>query len=455
MYYKLFREGLRGIVVVSFILLSYASASTAINIGEGEAKTLSFGENISTVFISDADVADYQVVNNRKLIVYGKSVGQAHLVVFGEEGETLEERKLIINKSYTFIEQQLKFRFPNSEIRLTNFGEQFVVSGTVPSEKEKEAVYLLVGELLGKDFEEYKVNWHLADDQQLEIDFLTRRTYKGLVNQIEVANTKQVNVKLTVAEVSSSFVDQIGINWGSVLSDGFSGNGQFSDFVIGFDADNIAAFISAVSDDTIGQVLAEPNLSVISGETASFLVGGEIPIVFRVDDGYKIEYKNVGVGLDLAAKVLSDDKIKLSIQPEVSSVDEQYANELLGVPGFKVRKARTTVELGDGQSFVLGGLLSSDDQESLSKVPGLGDIPILGTLFRYATTKRVKTELIIVATVNLVEPIESSSIQLPTIARTSSLSRFFVGLTPEIKNKVSPEAVKWRNEILSTGGFKQ
>ncbi|MCZ2722861.1 pilus assembly protein N-terminal domain-containing protein [Marinomonas sp. 15G1-11] len=431
------------------------AASSSVNIGEGEAKTLSFNEDISTVFISDSEVADYQVINKRKLVVYGKVIGQAHLVVFGEKGKTLQERKLIVNKSYTFIDDQLKFRFPNSDLTLTNFGEQFVISGVVPSEKEKEDAYRLVGELLGKEFSDYKVNWHLSDDQELEIDFLTRRTYTGLVNQIQVANTKQVNVKLTVAEVSSSFVDEIGINWGSVLGDGFAGNGQFSDFVIGFDADNIAAFISAVSDDTVGQVLAEPNLSVISGESASFLVGGEIPIVFRVDDGYKIEYKEIGVGLDLAAKVLTDDKIKLSIQPQVSSIDEQYANELLGIPGFKVRKARTTVELGDGQSFVLGGLLSSDDQESLSKIPGLGDIPILGSLFRYATTKRVKTELIIVATVNLVEPIESSSIQYPSIERTSSLSRFFVGLKPEKNTKLSPAAIKWRDEVLSTGGFKE
>lgn len=152
--------------------------------------------------------------------------------------------------------------------------------------------------------------------------------------------------------------------------------------------------------------------------------------------------------LELMAKVKRDNKITLSLVPEVSSLDSQYENDTYDLPALKTRRARTTVELGDGQSFVLGGLLSSEDMESLSKIPLIGDIPILGTLFRNAETERNKTELIIVATVNLVKPVETSTISLPTINRTSTLKRMFSWENDE-------EKIESTEMLLDNGGFKQ
>jgi len=150
------------------------------------------------------------------------------------------------------------------------------------------------------------------------------------------------------------------------------------------------------------------------------------------------------------AKVLRDDKIKLSLMPEVSSLDIQYANDTYNLPALKTRRARTTIELGDGQSFVLGGLLNTEDRESLRRIPFIGDIPILGALFRKTTTQRAKTELIIVATVNLVEPVHPSQIQLPMMERTTTLSRFFA-----IDASYPKAAEKWLQQVLATGGFKE
>ncbi|MEZ8141114.1 type II and III secretion system protein family protein [Enterovibrio sp. FF113] len=431
---------------------SSAFAAGILNLGTGDARSLSFDAVIGTVFISDPDVADYQVIDNNRLVVFGREIGTTTLIVFGENSRTLTKKKIVVNQSLTKIEQILAIQYPNVEVSVLNLGEQVVLSGFVPTQKEKNEIYSIVGELLKKKFTERRTEWKTSTRESFDIDFMARRTYDGLVNNLEVAVTKQVNVKLTIAEVNSSLVNELGIKWGTIFSDGFGGNGQFFRGITGFNgsATNIAAYISAINDDNVGQVLSEPNVSVISGETASFLVGGEIPITYRIDDGYRIEYKEFGIGLDLAAEVLRDDKIKLSIMPQVSSVDSQYGDTLLDIPSFKVRRARTTLELGDGDSFVLAGLLSSEDEEALSKIPFIGDVPILGALFRHTSTTRRKTELIIVATVSLVEPISSTNVKLPSMQRTSALSRFFgVGINS------SPEVSKWQEEILSTGGFKK
>lgn len=136
--------------------------------------------------------------------------------------------------------------------------------------------------------------------------------------------------------------------------------------------------------------------------------------------------------------------------PEVSALDNQYENDNYDLPALKTRRARTTVELGDGQSFILGGLLSTEDRETLRRIPYIGDIPVLGALFRNTATERTKTELVIVATVNLVQPIHPSQVQIPTMHKTSNLERFFnVG-------QGYPKAAETSvNEVLATGGFKQ
>ncbi len=169
-----------------------------------------------------------------------------------------------------------------------------------------------------------------------------------------------------------------------------------------------------------------------------------------IDGSTDVEYREYGIRLELMAKVLNDDKIKLSMMPEVSALDNQYQNENFDLPALKTRRARTTVELGDGQSFVLAGLLSTEEREELRRIPYIGDIPVLGALFRKTTTERTKTELIIVATVNLVQPIHPNQIQLPTIHRTYNLNRW-LGLSNDYP-KASEEFV---NQILSAGGFKK
>ncbi|MDB1123129.1 type II and III secretion system protein family protein [Vibrio algarum] len=417
-----------------------------VNLSEGDAQTVTVNDEIGSVFISNPEVADYQVIDKTKVVFFGKKIGNASLIIFDEDGKTLVSRILVVNKSMVHVQQQIQLRYPDVDVNIYNLGDQAVLSGLVSSDQEKEDIYNLVGELLAKDAEITTVEWDLGDNQY-EMDFMRKYRFPGLVNNIEVAITKQVNVKLSIAEVSHSFMEEFGIQLGS------SGQsaGVFVDYLTNFSADDIISVITAIGDDNVGQILAEPNLSVISGETASFLAGGELPVVTYVDGATSVEYKEYGVRLELMAKVLRDDKIKLSLMPEVSALDEVfYSDDTYNVPALRTRRARTTVELGDGQSFVLAGLLNSEDTESLRRIPYIGDIPILGALFRHTETTRTKTELLIIATVNLVQPIHASQVQIPTMEKTSNLHRFF-----GIEGSYKKADEKWANEILAAGGFKQ
>ncbi|UAB73847.1 pilus assembly protein N-terminal domain-containing protein [Vibrio sp. SCSIO 43132] len=428
------------------LLASFPGQAARIwNLAEGEARSLSTEQEITSVFISNPKVADYQVIDKHKVVVFGKSLGSSSLLVFDETGKTIASRNLVVNKSLVHIQQQVQLKYPHAEVTIYNLGKQVVLSGVVATEQEKDEINILVGELMGKKSEDYQLEWDLGDNQY-EMEFMKRRHFEGIVNNIEVASTKQVNVKLSIAEVSHSFLEKFGVEYGSL---GHTA-GNFADMIKNFSADDIVSIISASGDDTVGQILAEPNLSVISGESASFLVGGELPIVLVRDGTTEVRFKEFGIRLELMAKVLRDEKIKLSLMPEVSSLDTQYSNDMYNLPALKTRRARTTVELGDGQSFVLGGLLSTEDIESLRKIPYIGDIPVLGSLFRKSDTKRNKTELIIVATVNLVKPIHPSQVQLPTMKKSSTLSRFFA-----LDKEYQKASETWANEILATGGFKQ
>ncbi|MCL9780815.1 type II and III secretion system protein family protein [Vibrio sp. S4M6] len=446
--FKLAKQLLAALVLttVSF----FAAASGVINLAKGNATTINVNQDVSSVFIASPKIADYQVIDKKKVVVYGKSIGRTSIMVFGKSGTTLANRTVIVNKSLTKIQQYIAIKFPNANINVFNVGDQVVLSGTVATETEKSQIEKVVGNLLARKAKEHVFEYkNTKSNTKEQMDYMTRTSYEGIVNNIEVAATKQVNVKLSIAEVSQSFMEDIGFKYGS----NSSSPGQFISPINGFNASNLLAVINASHDDTVGKVLAEPNLSVISGETANFLVGGQLPVVYTVNNSTSVEYKDYGIQLHLMAKVKSDDNIRLTLAPEVSSLDTTYENQTYSLPALKTRREKTTVELGDGQSFVLGGLLSTEEIESLSKVPLLGDIPILGTLFRDAATHKKKTELVIVATVNLVKPVKPSQIQLPEMQKTTTLSRFF-GLNDN-KTAYPKASEKLAKELLATGGFKK
>jgi pilus assembly protein CpaC len=250
-------------------------------------------------------------------------------------------------------------------------------------------------------------------------------------------------VKLTIAEVTKDFSENVGVDWSTIGT--AVGSFQF----LKFNATGISTLVHAINDDSIARVLAEPNLSVLSGETASFLVGGEIPIYNTTQNSIIISYKEFGIKLNIGAKVNEKKRIRIMLSEEVSSIDKIFnIDGGDAYPSLRTRKAATTLELGDGESFILGGLISNSEREALKKIPFIGDIPILGTFFRNAQTQKSQTELVVVATVNLVKPVAEKEVELPDFMHTSTLERFFnlTGIM-EMKRK------KIAKEFLRQGGF--
>ncbi|KGK19786.1 general secretion pathway protein GspD [Vibrio navarrensis] len=431
------------LTTILYFVSYVAHSSELMNLNQGSAQTISLKRQISTVFVGDPTVADYKIIDETKVVVYGVGMGATSIIVYDRSGNELYNTEVVVNKSLRLLKQTLIARFPDETVNLTNVGEQVVLDGVVSSEEVKIQIYRTVGEMLKKNVTRNTVSLKDGDGSGDSLDYTATYVYEQVINNLKVLTTEQINVKLTVAEVSSTFLTELGVSYSD------SGqSGRFVNKLLDFSAQDIVAVITASGDDQIGRVLAEPNLSVISGETASFLVGGEIPIAIRDEDGISISYKEYGVKLSMVAKVTDSENIRLSLLPEVSSIDEEKKTStgLINVPSLRTRKAQTTVQLKDGQSFVLAGLLTSEERESLSKIPLLGDIPIIGALFSRTKSNQTKTELIIVATVNLVDPVKTEDIKLPSFRRTSDVERL---LRIDLSSMNEPEL----ENTLNKGGF--
>ncbi|CDT88765.1 putative Flp pilus assembly protein, secretin CpaC [Vibrio coralliirubri] len=438
-------------LICLLLITNSFSADRSITLNDGQH--IKFNNPIGQVFINNPDIVDYKVINDNTLVVFANSIGQSRLIVYGIDDEVLLSDRIIVDLNLTDIRRQLKFHFPDAKVKVQSVGEQVAVSGLVDSEATRDDIYRLVATLLGREKTE---KWDKTQKLEFKSDnsdyeepesmvFARNMTWEGIIERIEVATTQQVNVKISVAQVTESFGQTVGVDWSSVGS-------SVGEFVFDqFDAANLSTLITALGNDQIAEVLAEPNLTVLSGESASFLVGGEVPVIVSTSSNVNISFKEFGIKLDLTAKVLSQDKIRMQLAPEVSEVEGYVEAAGIKVPQLASRRAMTTVELADGDSFVLGGLMSSADLEKMQKIPFVGDIPVLGAAFRKATTERKRTELIIVATVNLVEPMKPKDIQLPYIKKTSTLARW-LNVKWDGKSVTSSDATI---RLLSQGGFIQ
>jgi pilus assembly protein CpaC len=259
-------------------------------------------------------------------------------------------------------------------------------------------------------------------------------------NLTEVGGVHQVMMEVRVAEMNRSVTKRLGINFNYTRGGEFgvnmlgglsslSGNlgGSLPGLAVSDTVNALFRFnrgnttwtglIDALKADGLVKILAEPTLIALSGKTASFLVGGEFPVPVPQGLGtVAIEYKPFGVGLSFTPTVLSDKKINIDLTPEVSELDFSNAVQVSGfvIPGITARRASTVIELADGQSFAIAGLLKETMRDAISKFPGLGDIPILGALFRSREFQKNETELVIIATPHLVKPLDMAKQSLPT-----------------------------------------
>lgn len=397
-----------------FLLFLTASCAHAhdVYMEPGDSQVIQVQDNIETVFISSPDVADYEIIGDRSVMVYGKSQGRADLIIFDKSGEVITKSTLVVDALLSEIQKKISQIAPDSHVKIEKMGKSYVISGSIATEEERDKIYNIVGEGVGALREVTKKEVASArgsDNGEGGNTWLDEVEYKGVINKLEIPTTNQVNVKLSVVEVTKNFTDNVGIDWNT------SGSSPGTFRFVKFDADTLTSLVHAISNDSVARVLAEPNLSVLSGETAEFLVGGEVPIVTSSgNNGTSVQYKEFGIKLNVGAKVSNSKRIRITLGEEVSNIDTTYSTKAGdSFPALQTRRARTTVELADGESFLLGGLISNNEREALSRVPFIGDVPILGALFRNAETSRSRSELVVVATVNLVKPIGQNNIVLP------------------------------------------
>ena len=419
-----------------------------LSVGQGELVTLP--TSVANVWTSNPEVADVYVSNTRQIHLFGKTSGEATVFATTAGGSVVYSTNVRVSQNITSVDRMLKLAMPDADITVTSAGQISVLTGTVASPDDAASAEALVKAILNPGVNTAEPGAVLK---------------MQVVSRLRTATPLQVNLHVRIAEVSRSLSKQIGVNFStrdntggfqfgiqqgrpSAITTGPTNPttgalGAFTGFTGRTGATTLGAFgrlfgldIGTAFDlaETNGLVtlLAEPNLTALSGETASFLAGGEFPIPISQSLGQvTVEYKQYGVSLAFTPTVLADGRISMRVRPEVSQLSSDGAVTLNGfnVPAVTTRRTETTVELGSGQSFMISGLLQNNNTNSVEKAPGLGDVPVLGALFRSNGYRRNQTELMIIVTPYLVKPVDANRIALPTdgLQTPTDLQTFLLG----------------------------
>ncbi|HTZ71321.1 MAG TPA: type II and III secretion system protein family protein [Acetobacteraceae bacterium] len=406
---------------------STESSRGGIAIPAGTGRVLHLRTAATNIFTADPKVAEVRPASPDSLFVWGVAPGTTTVAALTDKGETVAQFQVTVTPSGYSAKQtatdigHAAIR-PSVKVRETQAG--LAISGTVPTPADADrAVNAAKAELPG--------------DAKLD-------------NNLKVNGSVQVSLHVRIAEMSRTLTRELGVNWctinanlgncssfarlGQHVAAGVSTNNPVQYSTINPTSAalqlvhnwNLETVIQALSEDQLVHLLAEPNLTTMSGEPANFLVGGEFPIpVATAQDTISVEFKQYGISLSFVPTVLNKDNILLHVRPEVSQLDKANGVTFffgagnngagLSIPALTVRRADTTVQLGSGQSFVIAGLLQDQTTMTGNGVPGLGDIPILGALFRSDSFQRDQDELVIVVTPYIVSPVnDPNALKLPT-----------------------------------------
>ena len=405
------------------------AGSSMVQVNTGRGRLITLPRAMSDVFVADESIADVQVRSPTQLYIYGKKTGETTISATTKGGAVVYATTVRVGNNLDSIATMLHLAMPDAHLTATPMNGLILLTGTVAGPGDAAEAERLVQAYVGDATK--------------------------VLSRLRTATPLQVNLQVRVAEVSRNFIKNIGVNLLSVdQTGGFKfgiGSGTINApqytpggalgvgvtqgptgstvlqngsqrTTLGLAGKLLGVDLLSSIDlgETTGQVttLANPNLTALSGETATFLAGGEVPIPIASGLGaVGVEYKQYGVSLAYTPTVLSDGRISLRVRPEVSQLDYSNAVTLSGtrVPGLTTRRVETTRELGSGQSMMIGGLLQNSHNNSIQKTPFLGDLPVIGALFRSNGFQRNETELVIIITPYLVKPVNSpSQIALPT-----------------------------------------
>ena len=401
-----------------------SAASQKITISLHQSAIVQTSTAVARADVISSHIADVQPISATQLLITGKSYGRTNVILW----DNAEEQCLLdvtVELDMEALTEALQAVDPQADFRARSVQGHIVLTGTSSSAERAERMVELAGLFLPAP---------IGDIPKTAVQ-----------NHLDVAGEQQVLLRCVVAEVSRTAIRQLGVNGflaGENVRDAFLVNqigginpisigaaggglvtqnipfgiqeegipiGRAPTLSVGFPRVQTQLFFKAMADNTLLRILAEPNLVAISGRTATFLAGGEFPIpVPQGNQQVTIEFREFGVRLNFTPVVLGHQRIRLRVAPEVSELDFSNPVQIEGfvVPGLTTRAAETTVELGNGQTFAIAGLLSEQIRGLATRVPGLGDVPILGTLFRSVSYQRSLTELVILVTPEIVAPLD-------------------------------------------------
>jgi len=415
-------------------LIRPSGAPIAVDVSKGVL--ISLDRPADTVFVADPTIADVQIKSPRLIYLYGKEPGDTSLYAVDADQKVLLSRPVAVARNVAPLQAALSKLQPGSGVHVSTVDKSLVLTGNVRSAAAAEEVKHLAGAFV-------------SDDKQL-------------VDRVTVDRPYQVNLRVRIAEVARTVTKELGFNWdllgrpgsfafglatgnpalglpsggsSSVLNpiatpiipteltdstgknavsfinrNAGLGGTKTNSFELGFNNQRtlVDSVIDALDQNGLVTILAEPNLTAMSGETASFLAGGEFPIIIPGGSlgQTTVEFKQYGVSLAFTPVVLGDGRITMRVRPEVSELSNTGAVQISGtnIPGITTRRAETSIELNSGQSFAIGGLLQNNNSDTINKVPGLGDLPVLGPLFRSTQFQHNESELVIIVTPYLVRP---------------------------------------------------
>ncbi len=401
-----------------------------INVSIDGAEVIKFDTNVTEVFIANPEVADIQLNDQHTLYVFGKSVGTTQLFAMDSSGKEVLNANINVSFDLDNFKELIANYDPFDLVEVKSIPGGIILEGPVESPAIADNISTLAERFINK----------------------TKGSKFVVLNRLTIKPPVQVNLRVKVAEVGRGVLNQLGINWQDVVSNvgnfkfGFLGNrapftalpivsndvtsitqpstiatgsNQVSTMGFGFHNShvNLNVALDLLAQDNLVTILAEPNLTAVSGETASFLAGGEFPYpVPQQFNTITIEFKQYGVSLAFTPTVMDGNLISMRVRPEVSELDPSTGIILnqIAVPGILTRRAETTIQLGSGQSFAIAGLLKNTVKANITSLPGLGDIPILGPLFRSNNFQRGESELVILVTPYIVEPTSGKEMTLPT-----------------------------------------
>jgi len=394
------------------------SITQKVTLAVGKSTIIETDGSIKRLALASPTFADVKVLSPRQFYLIGVSPGSTNATIWGVDGKIAAMVDIEIAPDVTSLKAKIYEMLPDEKnIRVTASQDSLILAGTVSNAANLSQVLALAEAYTAKG----------------------KGGGSKIINLLEVGGVHQVMLEVRVAEMSRTLMRKLGVNLrANYFDDGNSFSVGFlkdltpsiiSNVPVGIldgifrtGAVNWIVYIDALKENGLTKILAEPTLITTSGRTANFLAGGEYPIPVPQTGAtgggsvITIEYRTYGVGLNFTPTVLSNSKISMEVAPEVSQLDESNSITVgdYVVPGLTTRRVSTVVELADGQTFAIAGLLKDDVREAVSKFPVLGDIPVLGTLFRSTSFQKSETELVIIVTPHLVKPVDMAKQTLPT-----------------------------------------